>query len=180
MCPVRFVTYVSGRSVNSPANQPGDGKERQGKGYALGQIAPSIGTLAQMKCHHTPKLEAPIVRRPTTHGTMEDSHARNNQNQPHRKTNPPAAGLNHSSARTDGSCHCARDDGSGNRRVSTTLRQVFTKFSEFFICCQFSTRKFASGSPRNDDRQRGGPTACPFSSLLGAHFVFPKSIAAGS
>lgn len=66
------------------------------------------------------------------------------------------------------------------RRVSTTLRQVFTKFSEFFICCQFSTRKFASGSPRNDDRQLDGPTACPLLSLLGAHCVFPKSIAAGS
>jgi hypothetical protein len=26
---------------------------------------------------------------------------------------------------------------SQQRRVSTTLRQVFTKFSEFFICCQF-------------------------------------------
>ena len=67
-----------------------------------------------------------------------------------------------------------------NRRVSTTLRQVFTKFSEFFICCQFSTRKFASGSPRNDDRQIDGPTACPFWSPMGAHCVFPKSIAAGS
>ena len=66
------------------------------------------------------------------------------------------------------------------RRVSTTLRQVLTKFSEFFICCQFSTRKFASGSPRNDDRQLGGPTACPFLSLLGAHFVSPKSLAARS
>src|SRR5713226_1300664 len=66
------------------------------------------------------------------------------------------------------------------RRVSTTLRQVFTKFSEFFICCQFSTRNFAPGSPRNNDRQIDGPTACPFLSLLGAHFVFPKSIAAGS
>jgi len=66
------------------------------------------------------------------------------------------------------------------RRVSTTLRQVFTKFSEFFICCQFSTRKVASGSPRNDDRQLDGPTACPLLSLLGAHCVFPKSIAAGS
>src|SRR3984957_705845 len=68
----------------------------------------------------------------------------------------------------------------GARRVSTTLRQVFTKFSEFFICCQFSTRKFASGSPRNDDRQLDGPTARPFLSLLGAPCVFPKSIAAGS
>jgi hypothetical protein len=66
------------------------------------------------------------------------------------------------------------------RRVSTTLRQVFTKFSEFFICCQFSTRKFASGSPRNDDRQLDGPTACPFLSVLEAHCVFPKSSAAGN
>src|SRR6202041_3083109 len=66
------------------------------------------------------------------------------------------------------------------RRVSTTLRQVFTKFSEVFICCQFSTRKFASGSPRNDDRQIDGPTACPFCFPMGAHCVFPNSIAAGS
>jgi hypothetical protein len=66
------------------------------------------------------------------------------------------------------------------RHVSTTLRQVLTKFSEFFICCQFSTRNSASGSPRNDDRQLDGPTACPFLSPLGAHFVFPKSFAAVS
>src|ERR1700693_1670227 len=66
------------------------------------------------------------------------------------------------------------------RRVSTTLRQVFTKFSEVFICCQFSTRKFASGSPRNDDRQIDGPTACPLWSPMGAQRVFPKSIAGGS
>ncbi len=66
------------------------------------------------------------------------------------------------------------------RRVSTTRRQVFAKFSEFFICCQFSTRNFAPGSLRNNDRQVDGPTACPFLSLLGAHFVVPKSIAAGS
>ena len=43
-----------------------------------------------------------------------------------------------------------------DRRVSTRLRQVFTKFSEFFICCQFSIRNFASGSPRNDDRPLDG------------------------
>ncbi len=28
------------------------------------------------------------------------------------------------------------------RRVSTTLRQVLTKFSEFFVSCPVSTRKF--------------------------------------
>ena len=77
-----------------------------------------------------------------------------------------------------------RLEGSPSRTIrivdGNDRQKVFMKFSEFFICCQFSTRKFASGSPRNDDRQRDGPTACPFLSLLGAHFVSPKSLAARS
>src|SRR5713101_5191772 len=53
-----------------------------------------------------------------------------------------------------------------SRRVSTTLRQVLRKFSEFFVCRirvpTFPQGNFASGSPSNDDRQLGRPPASPF------------------
>src|SRR5947207_12993126 len=54
----------------------------------------------------------------------------------------------------------------GIRRVSTTLRQVLTKFIEFFHLLGFPQRNFAPGSPRNNDRQLGRPTASSFLSLL--------------
>src|SRR6266404_2697638 len=44
------------------------------------------------------------------------------------------------------------------RRVSTTLRQVLTEFSELF---SFPPRNFSPGSPSNDDRRLGRPTASP-------------------
>src|SRR5216110_212179 len=52
-------------------------------------------------------------------------------------------------------------DVQGFRRVSTTLRQVLTKFSEFFMCWVFHKENSAPGSPSNDDRQLGRPTASP-------------------
>jgi len=42
------------------------------------------------------------------------------------------------------------------RRVSTTLRQVLTEFSEFFVCgaySRFFPENFAAGSCWSDDRQ---------------------------
>jgi hypothetical protein len=59
------------------------------------------------------------------------------------------------------------------RRVSTTLRQVLTKFSEFFKCLVFHKENFAPGSPRSDDRQRGRPTASPLFLLLKCISRFP-------
>src|SRR5260370_17382196 len=50
------------------------------------------------------------------------------------------------------------DFGHFGRRVSTTLRQVPTEFSERF---SFPQGNFAPGSPSNDDRQLGRPTAFP-------------------
>ncbi len=47
------------------------------------------------------------------------------------------------------------------RRVSTTLRQVFAKFSEFFMCWGFPQKNVAPGSPGSDDLQLGRPTASP-------------------
>lgn len=52
------------------------------------------------------------------------------------------------------------------RRVSTTLRQVPTKFSEFFLVLGFVQENFAPGSPSNDDRQLGRPIAFPFLPFL--------------
>src|SRR5438046_9898530 len=49
----------------------------------------------------------------------------------------------------------------GFRLVSTTLRQVLTKFSEYFSCWVFHKENSAPGSPSNDDRQLGRPTASP-------------------
>jgi hypothetical protein len=60
--------------------------------------------------------------------------------------------------------------GEPGRRVSTTLRQVLTKFSEFFMCWirvpSFPQGNFAPGSPRNDERPLGRPMASPLLSLL--------------
>jgi hypothetical protein len=63
-----------------------------------------------------------------------------------------------------------------HRRVSTTLRQVLTEFSEFF---SFPPRNFSPGSPSNDDRRLGRPTASPLF-LSSSGFAFPKWIAAVS
>src|SRR6202008_1706784 len=52
------------------------------------------------------------------------------------------------------------------RRVSTTLRQVFAKFSEFFMCWGFSQKNFAPGSPGSDDLQLGRPTVSPLLSFF--------------
>ena len=52
------------------------------------------------------------------------------------------------------------------RRVSTTLRQVFAKFSEFFMCWNFPQKKFAPGSPGSDDLQLGRPTVSPLLSFF--------------
>jgi integrase len=52
------------------------------------------------------------------------------------------------------------------RRVSTTLRQVFAKFSEFFMCWGFPQKNFAPGSPRSDDFQLGRPTVSPLLSFF--------------
>ena len=52
------------------------------------------------------------------------------------------------------------------RRVSMTLRQVLAKFIEFFHLLGFPQRNFAPGSPSNDDRQLGRPTASPLLFLL--------------
>jgi len=52
------------------------------------------------------------------------------------------------------------------RRVSTTLRQVFAKFSEFFMCWGFPLKNFAPGSPRSDDLQLGRPTVSPLLSFF--------------
>src|SRR5215469_13390038 len=52
------------------------------------------------------------------------------------------------------------------RRVSTTLRQVFAKFSEFFMCWGFPQKNFAPGSPRSDDFQLGGLTVSPLLSFF--------------
>jgi hypothetical protein len=53
-----------------------------------------------------------------------------------------------------------------NRRVSTTLRQVFAKFSEFFVCWGFPQRNSAPGSPGSDDLQHGRPTVSPLLSFF--------------
>src|ERR1700741_1352861 len=55
---------------------------------------------------------------------------------------------------------------SPSRRVSTTLRQVFAKFSEFFMCWGFSQKNFAPGSPGSDDLQLGRPTVSPLLSFF--------------
>ncbi|MGO9841340.1 MAG: hypothetical protein ACLPZF_09115, partial [Candidatus Acidiferrales bacterium] len=41
------------------------------------------------------------------------------------------------------------------QRLSTTLRQVFAKFSEFFMCWGFPPKNVAPGSPGSDDLQLG-------------------------
>src|SRR6266478_158527 len=56
------------------------------------------------------------------------------------------------------------------RRVSTTLRQVLTEFSELF---SFPPRNFSPGSPSNDDRRLGRPTASPLF-LSSSGFRFSK------
>src|SRR5258707_10901706 len=56
------------------------------------------------------------------------------------------------------------------RRVSTTLRQVLTEFSELF---SFPPRNFSPGSPSNDDRRLGRPTASPLF-LSSSAFRFSK------
>ena len=55
---------------------------------------------------------------------------------------------------------------SPSRRVSTTLRQVFAKFSEFFMCWGFPRKNFAPGSPGSDDLQLGRPTVFPLLSFF--------------
>ena len=55
---------------------------------------------------------------------------------------------------------------SPGRRVSTTLRQVLAKFSEFFMCWGFPQKNFAPGSPRSDDFQLGRPTVSPLLSFF--------------
>src|SRR5438094_1107531 len=62
------------------------------------------------------------------------------------------------------------------RRVSTTLRQVLTKFSEFFMCWVFHKENSAPGSPSNDDRQLGRPTA---SQLFLFHLPGPTGSGSG-
>src|SRR5271165_2081053 len=52
------------------------------------------------------------------------------------------------------------------RRVSMTLRQVFAKFSEFFMCWGFPQKNFAPGSPESDDLQLGRPTVSPLLSFF--------------
>ncbi len=52
------------------------------------------------------------------------------------------------------------------RRVSTTLRQVFAKFSEFFMCWGFPPKNVAPGSPGSDDLQLGRPTVSPLLSFF--------------
>src|SRR5205807_5491473 len=59
------------------------------------------------------------------------------------------------------------------RRVSTTLRQVLTEFSERF---SFPQGNFAPGSPSNDDRQLGRPTASP---LFLFHLPLPTGSGSG-
>src|SRR6516165_2031536 len=54
----------------------------------------------------------------------------------------------------------------GLRRVSTTLRQVFAKFSEFFMCWGFPQKNFAPGSPGSDDLQLGRPAVSPLLSFF--------------
>src|SRR5712664_4182062 len=60
------------------------------------------------------------------------------------------------------------------RRVSTTLRQVLTEFSERF---SFPQRNFAPGSPSNDDCQLGRPTASP---LFLFHLPLPTGSGSGA
>jgi uncharacterized damage-inducible protein DinB len=52
------------------------------------------------------------------------------------------------------------------RRVSTTLRQMFAKFSEFFMCWGFLQKNSALGSPGSDDLQLGRPTVSPLLSFF--------------
>jgi len=59
------------------------------------------------------------------------------------------------------------------RRVSTTLRQVLTEFSERF---SFPQGNFAPGSLSNDDRQLGRPTASP---LFLFHLPLPTGSGSG-
>src|SRR5258708_25988534 len=62
------------------------------------------------------------------------------------------------------------DISAPRRRVSTTLTQVLTEFSELF---SFPPRNFSPGSPSNDDRRLGRPTASPLF-LSSSGFRFSK------